>query len=111
MVIKTPCEVIVWEVLPSIRKEFAKNLIGKHGLSQKEAAKKLGVTEAAISRYISGKRASQELFDGEILKEIEKSASELIKGNNSIIIKETCRICNIIKESKYSGEIDYSCGQ
>jgi predicted transcriptional regulator len=109
--IKTPCEIIVWEVLPSIRREFAKILIEKHGLSQKEAANKLGVTEAAISRYISGKRASQEVFDGEILSEIEKSASELINGNNSIIIKETCRICNIIKTSKSSGELDYSCGQ
>ena len=109
--IKTPCEVIVWEVLPSIRREFAKILIEKHGLSQIEAAKKLGVTEATISRYISGKRASQELFDGEILKEIEKSTSELIKGNDSIIIKETCRICNLLKASNSTEGFDYSCGQ
>jgi predicted transcriptional regulator len=86
-------------------------LIEQHGLSQKEASNKLGVTEAAISRYISGKRASQEMFDDKILKEIEKSASELINGNNSIIIREICRICNVLKKSKSSGEIDYSCGQ
>lgn len=109
--IKTPCEVIVWEVLPSIRREFAKILIEKHGLSQIEAAKKLGVTEATISRYISGKRASQKLFDGKLLKEIEKSTSELIRGNDSIIIKETCRICNLIKASNSTEGFDYTCGQ
>lgn len=31
-------------------------LIAEHGMSQKEFAKKSGVTEAAISRYLSGER-------------------------------------------------------
>jgi predicted transcriptional regulator len=50
---KIPCEIIVWNVVPVIKKEFSKNLVENHGLTQKQVADKLGTTEAAISRYIS----------------------------------------------------------
>ena len=53
---KVPCEIIVWEVLPIIRNEFAKSLIKNHGLTQRKTAEILGLTEASVSRYISGKR-------------------------------------------------------
>jgi len=46
---KTPCEIIVWSVVPIIRKEFAKNLIENHGFIQRKAAEKLGITEATVS--------------------------------------------------------------
>ena len=51
-----PQEIEVWYMLPAIRKEFALTLI-RHELSQKEVAKLLGVTEAAVSQYKSEKRA------------------------------------------------------
>ena len=40
---KTPCEIIVWNIVPIIRKEFAKNLIENHGLNQRKVAEKLGI--------------------------------------------------------------------
>jgi len=55
MTIKIDCEETVWYLLPLIRKEFAKSLIKDHGLTQRKAAEKLGITEAAVSQYVSKK--------------------------------------------------------
>ena len=54
--LKTPCETIIWKSLPCIRRELAMLLISEYGLNQKEAASRLGLTEAAVSQYLIGKR-------------------------------------------------------
>ncbi|MCW4000471.1 MAG: helix-turn-helix domain-containing protein [Candidatus Bathyarchaeota archaeon] len=51
------CEVIGKYVLPLYRSMLAKELVQKYHLSQTDAAKKLGTTQAAISQYLSSKRA------------------------------------------------------
>lgn len=106
---KTPCEIIVWRVLPVLRKEFAKNLIENHNLSQREAAGKLGVTEAAISRYVSGKRGTSDILDGKILKEVTKSVNRMVEGNGTTVIEETCRVCRLLKASEFIEGINYAC--
>ena len=53
---KTPCEIIVWNIVPVIKSEFAKRLVNEFGLSQRETSIKLGTTEASISQYILGKK-------------------------------------------------------
>ena len=103
---KLPCEIIVWEVLPIIRKEFAKSLIKDHGFTQRKAAEKLGLTEASISRYISNKRGEIKKLNKEIMKEIQKSTARIFKGNNKIVIKETCRICDLLKSEGFIDNFD-----
>ena len=98
---KTPCEIIVWNIVPVIRKEFAKNLIENHGLNQKKVADKLGITESAVSRYISGKRGILEITDDEILVEIKKSADIIAAENGSAVIEETCKICNLLQSKEF----------
>jgi len=56
---KTPCEEVIKEVIPTIRALIAKDLCLKYGFTQIEAAKKLGITQAAISQYISLKRGGK----------------------------------------------------
>ena len=51
-----PCEIIVKHVLPTIRAMIAKELIEKHSFTQVEAAKRLGISQAAISWYLAKKR-------------------------------------------------------
>ncbi len=51
------CEIIGKYVLPIFRSMLAKELVQKYKLSQTEAAKKLGTTQAAVSQYLSSKRA------------------------------------------------------
>jgi predicted transcriptional regulator len=106
---QTPCEIIVWHILPAIRRELAKNMIKRHGLSQKEVAKKLGLTEAAISRYLSGKRAYLNMPNGQVKKEIIKSVDNLVSGKNTTVIMETCRICDILKATGVINNIDKFC--
>jgi predicted transcriptional regulator len=48
---KVPCEIVVWYVLPVVRREIAKSLVSDFGLNQRTAAGKLGITEAAVSQY------------------------------------------------------------
>jgi len=53
----TQCEVVGKYVLPIFRSMLAKELVKKYNFSQTEAAKKLGTTQAAVSQYLSSKRA------------------------------------------------------
>ena len=93
-------ENIVWNILPAIRRELAKNLIKDHNLSQRRVADILGITEAAVSRYISGKRGLFEISDEKILKEIKRSTDRIVTENGKTMITEICRICNILKSTK-----------
>ncbi len=45
------CEFIALEVLPAVRAIVAKKLIETHGMSQKQAAEALGLTQPAVSQY------------------------------------------------------------
>ena len=106
---KTPCEIIVWSIVPFIKKEFAKNIVNEFGFNQRETSKILGTTEATISRYISGKRGALEITDKEILKEIHNSAERIIKENGLTIIEETCRICRLLKSRELVDGINFAC--
>lgn len=99
MTLKTPCEEIVWNILPAIRKELAIALIKQHELTQKEAAEKLGVSEAAISRYISGKRGRLEIINEKTQKGVEKSAKQIFNGDEKTVINETCKVCKILQSN------------
>ena len=90
-----PCEYIVWNWLPIIRKGIAVCMINDYGLSQKETAEKLGISPAAVSQYLSGKRGKLNVTDKVISKEINKSAEKIIRHGDEILISETCRICKI----------------
>ena len=106
---KTPCEIIVWNVVPIIRKEFAKNLLKNNGLNQRKVADKLGITESTVSRYLSGKRGALEITDEEILEEIKISSNKIAIENGSTVIEETCRICRFLKSKEFVEGINYAC--
>lgn len=100
---KIPCELIVWYVLPTIRRELARELVECHSMTQAEVARRFGVTDAAISQYLKKKRgANPEMEQGigydEFKDEISRSAL-LIKEGDADIVSETCRICGVVKDS------------
>ncbi|MCD6299198.1 MAG: transcriptional regulator [Thermoplasmata archaeon] len=101
---KTPCEVIVWDVLPCIRRELAKSMADL-GLNETKIADKIGVTIAAVSQYLSNKRGTVTSFDEDIRREIKKSARNIIDGEDAV--KEICRICSLVK---VKDGIDIPCG-
>jgi len=91
----------MWNGLPVIRKEIAESMINDYGLSQKETAKKLGITPAAVCQYVSKKRGKFQITNESILDEIKISAKNIIeKNNNNEVISETCRICRLLRASQ-----------
>jgi len=95
---KVPCELIVKVVLPTIRASMAMELVEKHGLSQKEAAEMLGITTAAVSQYLSRKRATSRdrvAFKSEEFDEAVRRAAEAIAlGPGEVeAMEEICRCC------------------
>ncbi len=71
---RPPCEIAVKYVWPAFRNLVAKRLVTEYKLSQVEVAKLLGVTQAAVSYYLSGKRGNKLLMDYEKREEIQKLA-------------------------------------
>lgn len=92
-----PCEFIVWHGLPVIRKKIVESMINKYGLKQKEVAKKLCISPATVSQYLSGKRGKSNINDKNVCKEINISAKRIIQQGDEILVFETCRLCNIFK--------------
>ena len=97
---RTTCEYIIWRGLPAIRKGFAESMINDFGLSQKEAAEKLGLTPAAVCQYISKKRGKIEISDEIVLKKIKASAGNIIENGGGSVLSETCRICKFLRSSR-----------
>ena len=68
----------------------------KHGFSQRETASILGITEAAVSYYLAGKRGNVEIKDEELLQEIEKAVKNIVEKGETQIEKETCKLCKLM---------------
>jgi hypothetical protein len=98
---------MIWNGLPMIRREIAECMINNFGLTQKEAAEKLGVTPAAICQYLSKKRGNSIEISNEIIREeIRTSTKKIIEDGDGSVIQETCRICKIMRIKK---QIPLSC--
>ena len=89
---KAPCEEIIWNVLPTIRKEIALIMVKEFKLSQREVAKRLNVTEAAVSQYLRKKRGKLRLN-----KETKEAMYKFVKRN---INKEIniCKLCKLAQK-------------
>ncbi|MDD5112124.1 MAG: helix-turn-helix domain-containing protein [Candidatus Altiarchaeota archaeon] len=94
---KLPCEHAMWYVLPRIRAELARILI-KRGLSQKDAAERLGITPAAVSQYLHKKRGETASLSAGEQRMFEKAAVELAAAKNEkAIARLICRCCNELR--------------
>ncbi len=93
IMIKQPCEVIVFYLLPSIRAELSKELI-ELGLNQQTVSKRLDMTPAAVSQYVRGKRGTAVNFDENIQNEIRSLAKDIVKDDVENISERICEICS-----------------
>jgi uncharacterized protein len=87
-----PQEIEVWYIIPALRREVAKSMVDL-GLTQKEIAKIMGITEAAVSQYIHSKRAKEVVFREPVLEEIKKSAESIANGR--LMIPEMLRLTKL----------------
>ena len=101
MQMKSPCEQIVWDVLPSIRAAIAEELI-KRGISQQEVSRMLGITPPAVSQYLSKKRGYNIEFREDIRQAIGVLAEDLIKEDikGADLVKRICSICRMLQDDE-----------
>ena len=99
-----PQEIEVWYIIPAVRKELAKLLTRKHEMSYEKAGSILGISKAAVSQYLSNKRANKIKLTLEVKKETAKSA-KIIVGNPRAALGEMQRILKYMKDKKCSCEV------
>jgi len=109
------CETVGKYVLPVFRALVAKELVTSYHLTQTEAAKKLGMTQAAISQYVASKRAirGSERF-ASTLPKIQRMANEtamrLAKNEVSWndVTADFCKLCSTLVAEEEQTEDDYA---
>jgi predicted transcriptional regulator len=84
---------------------IAKDLIEKHRLNQQDVAKKLGLTQSAVSQYLRNLRGSKIKViekDEDIAKEIENFSSRIASGELKSLtaLDAFCNICRLIRRRK-----------
>ena len=99
-----PQEIEVWYIIPAVRKELAKLLTKEYELSYEKAGKILGISKAAVSQYLSDKRANKIKLNTLTKKEIAISAKILFE-NPKLAIQEIQRILKYMKDSKCSCDV------
>jgi predicted transcriptional regulator len=92
---KLPCEQLV-ERLPVIRALITREMIETFNLTQEQTAKKLGITQSAVSHYLAGSRGTKKLSDKKLLIESRKIAKEIIEGKNKFP-KSICSLCGCVR--------------
>ncbi len=86
------CDTMVRNLLPPMRAEMVSRLVQKQGLSQSDAAKRLGVTRAAVSQYMSKKRGVSEVqISSELDSLIDRWALAVVTGESDINLCDVCQ--------------------
>jgi hypothetical protein len=105
---KPPCEEIFKDVLPTVRAILVRDLVERHNLSQVEVAKRLGITQPAVSQYLrslrGASRAKALLRKSDFMKSIKKFSNAIASGEvRGIRLAEMyCEICGTLRREKIS---------
>ena len=100
---RASCEVIVKTFLPAMRAQIAKELSAK-GYTQTQIADILGLTQAAVSKYLGDKLYPDVRAVGE-QAEVKDTARKIANGlaskkfSKSKAINEMCSCCKMMRES------------
>lgn len=96
------CEETIKKFLPAVKAGLVKELIDDYDLNQVEIALKLGMTQAAVSKYITGKYTQRvkKLEEDERVKSTVKKVAYLIaKGKTKKPIQDIlCKFCMDIRK-------------
>ena len=107
---KPVCEIIALEVLPAFRALIAKKLLDQYGLSQKQAAEKMGTTQPAVSQYKREIRGYKTVFirrNPELLNMVQELSKKMAYKKIPIeeLTFEFCKICIEIRKKGLLCEI------
>jgi len=98
-----PCEIAVKSVIPAIRAYIAKELTQTHKMKQNDVANHLGITQTAVSKYISHVRGRVIRIDQteEIRNMLNEIASKVAdeKISDSQLTLRFCEVCKTVREN------------
>jgi uncharacterized protein len=81
---------------------MARQIVEKHGLNELQTAQLLGLSQSAVSRYVSKERGNLLAIENstEILALIEQMVNSLIKepNNKKEILDLFCQVCTTVRE-------------
>jgi predicted fused transcriptional regulator/phosphomethylpyrimidine kinase/predicted transcriptional regulator len=103
---RPPCENVVRQFLPLLRALVSKDLMTRYGWTQNQIATRLGVTQPAISSYISFLERKD--LEGFNLEELSQVAGEIASGytNNEISLSDSIlKVCQLCIKLKSGGSI------
>lgn len=89
------CELLITKFLPAIRRQTAMLLL-KKGKTQREIAKELDITEAAVSQYVAKRRASP---GDRLLNRIVAEAVGRYDCRKTFA-ENVCSICRNLRDSR-----------
>jgi uncharacterized protein len=99
-----PCELVVWKILPAVKSRLARKLKDK-GMKQKDIAEMLDITEAAVSQYLSGKRAKDFKIPESSEPMLDVVSEAIGQGKNQdVLMYGICQICRDIRTKGHACE-------
>ena len=95
---KTVCEIVVQDILPTLRAAVAKELMASYNLNQGEVAKLLDVSQPAVSQYLRQLRGKSAEIENLVKDEIKDLCDQLNskKIDNAILATRMCSISKVI---------------
>ncbi|HKZ95266.1 MAG TPA: hypothetical protein VJ249_11925 [Candidatus Bathyarchaeia archaeon] len=98
----TPCEVAVKSVIPAIRAYIAKELTQTYKMKQTDVALLLGITQTAVSKYISNVRGQAIRIDhsAEIQSMMNDMSARIAHKETygTQLILKFCAICESVRQ-------------
>jgi hypothetical protein len=100
-----PEELASKSVIPAIRALIVKRLVEDHDMTQQEAAKLLGVTQPAVSKYLHQKRGAAIKLGG--IKAVEQATdeiAELVSSRKAPQVEVMSKIeatCEYVRRNRY----------
>ncbi|MEW6222463.1 MAG: hypothetical protein AB1476_04015 [Candidatus Hadarchaeota archaeon] len=101
---RPPCEVVVKEVLPAMRAMLVRELTERHQMNQVEVARRLGITQPAVSHYLRMARGVRQ--KSPVIKSLEKRVGEFAceisnrNLNHKQMIASYCGICRSLSKKQ-----------
>ena len=102
---RPPCEIVVSYVLPAIRAMIVDELKTTQKLKQVEMAKRLNVSQSAISQYNTQARGAIyniERYKSEFDDEIRRLANMIVNNENEdMIVDKLCSVCKSLQNKHF----------
>ncbi len=95
---KTVCEIVVQDILPTLRAAVARELMNSYNLNQGEVAKLLDVSQPAISQYMRQLRGRGTEIEALAKEEIKELCDQLNskKIDNAALATKMCAISKVL---------------